>query len=81
MLQEVVHITQVEKRMVPLSKDTAIIMVTLSKNTAIIILQFDIFGNHLDGGNKTIDQEFEIKKTLKQICALKHEIFFPKSEE
>ena len=40
----------VEKRMAPLSKDTA-----------GIILPFDTFGNHLDASNKTFDLELEIK--------------------
>ena len=40
----------VERRMTPLSKDTA-----------GIILHFDTFGNHLDVSNKTIDSELETK--------------------
>ena len=40
----------VERRMAPLSKDAA-----------GIILAFDTFGNHLDASNKTIDSELEIK--------------------
>ena len=40
----------VEKRMAPLSKDTA-----------GIILPFDTFGSHLDAANKTIDTNLEIK--------------------
>ena len=40
----------VERRMAPLSKDTA-----------GIILLFDNFRNHLDASNKTIDSELEIK--------------------
>ena len=40
----------VERRMAPLSKDTA-----------GIILPFDTFGSHLDGSNKTVNVELEIK--------------------
>ena len=39
---------KVERRMAPLSKDTA-----------GIVLPFDTFGSHLDGSNKTIDIELE----------------------
>ena len=42
----------VERRMAPLSKDTA-----------GIILPFDKFGNHLDAANKTIDINVEIKNS------------------
>ena len=41
---------KVERRMAPLSKDTA-----------VIILPFDKFGSHLDSSNRTIDIEFEKK--------------------
>ena len=40
----------VERRIAPLSKDTA-----------GITQPFDTFGNHLDASNKTIDSELEIK--------------------
>ena len=40
----------VQRRMAPLSKDTA-----------GIILPFDTFGNYLDASNKTIDSKLEIK--------------------
>ena len=41
---------RVERRMAPLSKDTA-----------GIVLPFDKFGSHLDKSNKTVDTELELK--------------------
>ena len=41
---------KVERRIAPLSKDTA-----------VIILPFDKFGSHLDSSNRTIDIELEKK--------------------
>lgn len=41
---------KVERRMAPLSKETA-----------GIILPFDEFGSHLDASNKTVDEELELK--------------------